>query len=120
MISSRTKRRTWSISICCSELGSKSMMASSGGAEPAQVGRRVLGVVGRQAAVIGLVDHQQLEPAGAVLLVHFDAELAAVSALLGFALQFAAQADRRARAGLADEQQLPLGVGDLVDAELAG
>src|SRR5258707_15764345 len=25
MISSRTKRRTWSISICCSELGSKSM-----------------------------------------------------------------------------------------------
>src|ERR1041384_7039754 len=120
MISSRTKRRTWSISICCSELGSKSMVASSGGAKPAQIGRRVLGVVGWQAAVIGLVDHQELEPAGAVLLVHLDAELRAVPSPGRSAQKLARQAEGRARAGLADEQHLALVVGDLIDPELPG
>src|SRR5215831_21170054 len=96
------------------------MWASSGGAEPAESGRRVLGVVGRQAAVIGLMHHQELEPARAVLLVHLDAELAARAALFGFALQLAAQAEGRARAGLADEQDRALRIGDLIDAELAG
>jgi len=57
------------------------------GAEPAEVRRRVLGVVDGQAAVVGLVEHQELEPARAVLLVDLDAELAAVAALLVLALQ---------------------------------
>jgi len=47
-------------------------------------------------------------------------ELAASAALLRFALQLAAQSERRARAGLADEQHLALVIGDLVDAELPG
>ena len=81
--------------------------------------RRVLLVVGRQGAVIGLVHHQQFEPAGAVLLVHLDAELMAGAAFGKLALQFAAQAERRAGAGLADEKHGALGIGHLVDAELA-
>ena len=42
--------------------------------QPAQRGR-IPGVVGGQAAMIGLVHHQQLEPARAILLVHFDTKL---------------------------------------------
>src|SRR6478609_7479691 len=118
MISSRTYRRTWSISICCSELGSKSIVASSGGAEPTEIGRRILGVVGWKAAVIGLMHHQELQPARAVLLVDLDPELAARTALLELALQLAAQAERRAGAGLADIEDSALRVGDLIDAEL--
>src|SRR5450631_3840304 len=61
-------------------------------AQPAQGGRRVLGVVGRQAAVVGFVHHQQLEPARAVLHVHLDAELVTRAAFLELALKLAAQA----------------------------
>src|SRR5580765_2887101 len=95
------------------------MATSSEGAEPAEIRRRVLGVVGRQAAVIGLVHHQELEPARAVLLVDLDPELAAGAAFPELALQLGAQAERRARARLADVQDRAAGVGDLVDAELA-
>ena len=69
--------------------------------------------------MVGLVHHQQLEPARAVLLVDLDPELAARAALGELALQLAAQAERRARAGLADIEDGALGVGDLIDAELA-
>src|SRR6185312_10190448 len=62
---------------------------------------------------------QELEPARAVLHVHLDAKLAARPTLLGFAQQLTAQAERRPPAGLADIKDGALGVGDLVDAELA-
>src|SRR5690349_9148392 len=95
------------------------MVASSVRAEPAERRRRVLGVVGWQAAVVGLVHHQKLEPARAVLLVDLDAELMARGALARLALQLAAQAEGGARAGLADIDDRALGVGNLIDAELA-
>src|SRR5262245_45921010 len=96
------------------------MVASSVRAQPAERRRWILGVVGGQAAVIGLMHHQELEPARAVLLVDLDAELMARGALARFALQFAAQAEGRTRAGLADIDDRAPGVGDLIDAELTG
>src|SRR3954471_2789536 len=93
------------------------MVISSVRTEPPE-GRRVFGVVGGQPAVIGLMHHQQLEPARAVLLVDLDAELAAGAAFPELALQLAAQAERRAGAGLADEEDRALGIADLIDAEL--
>src|SRR3954470_20018588 len=69
--------------------------------------------------MVGLVGHQQLEPARAVLLVDLDPELAACAALPELALQLAAQPERRAGACLADEEDHALGVAHLVDAELA-
>src|SRR3954471_18534357 len=93
------------------------MVISSVRTEPPE-GRRVFGVAGWQAAVIGLMHHQQLEPARAVLLVDLDAELAGGAAFPELALQFAAQAERRAGAGLADEEDCAVGVADLIDSEL--
>src|SRR5688572_30613958 len=87
--------------------------------EPPQIWRWVLGVVGWQAAMVGLVHHQQFEPARAVLLVDLDPELAAGAALLELALQLAAQAERRAGACLADKKDGALGIANLIDAELA-
>ena len=51
--------------------------------------------------MVGLVHHQEFEPARAVLHVHFDAELMAHATLGKLALQFAAHAEGRACAGLA-------------------
>ena len=67
--------------------------------------------------MIGLMHHQQLEPARAVLLVDLDAELAAGAAFPELALQLAAQAERRAGARLADEEDRALGIADLIDAD---
>src|SRR5262249_27110373 len=61
----------------------------------------------------------ELEPARAILLVDLDTELVARGAMARLALQLAAQAEGRTGTGLADIDDRSLGVGDLVDAEVA-
>jgi len=48
------------------------MIASSVRAQPAVRRRRVLGVVGGQASVVGLVHHEELDPARTILLIDLD------------------------------------------------
>src|SRR5580658_5293033 len=119
-ISSRTKRRTVATIIFCSSLSSRSIvLPCRDRAQAPELARRIASL-GRQRAVIGDVQHQELFIAAHVLLVHLVAEAPGGSAKpRPRLLDGAAQAEERAPASIADIEDAALAVSELIDAELA-